>query len=109
MIRAIFFSAGDRLTGFSLSGHGGCEAADGTGDVVCAAVSSAAQLTANAVTDFLGGRAKVSAGGNNLTLRLENDCPAALGIIEAFRVHLGFIEEEYPRSVEIIIEKSEQG
>jgi uncharacterized protein YsxB (DUF464 family) len=103
MIKAVFFTENNgRLSGFSLSGHAGCGTAGN--DVACAAVSSAAELTCNTVTDFFGDEADVSAEENMLTLRLKNNgCGYSEKLIESFKTHLGFISEEYPRSIQIII------
>ena len=60
MIRAVFRYAGDAPRGFSLCGHAGAGVAGE--DIVCAAVSSAAYMAANTVTDVVGAKATVDAG-----------------------------------------------
>ncbi len=50
MIRACFYYRGGVPVGFCLRGHAGWERRDE--DILCAAVSSAAYLTVNTVTDF---------------------------------------------------------
>ena len=52
MIKAVFYTENGGLSGFSLTGHAGCGTAGN--DVACAAVSSAAELTCNTITDFFG-------------------------------------------------------
>ena len=42
------------LCGFEISGHSSKDGADEVGKIVCAAVSSAAYLAANTVTDIIG-------------------------------------------------------
>ena len=45
----------------------------------------------------------VSVSENMLTLRLKNEgCGYSEKLIESFRTHLGFISEEFPRSIQII-------
>lgn len=101
MIKAVFFTENGRLSGFSLSGHAGYGTAGN--DVACAAVSSAAELTCNTVTEFFGDDADVSVSENMLTLRLKNKgCGYSEKLIESFKTHLGFISEEFPRSIQII-------
>ena len=52
MICAEFFTRPDGdLVGFRISGHSGC--GEEGNDIVCAAVSSAAYMTANTVTEIL--------------------------------------------------------
>lgn len=101
MIKAVFFTENGRLSGFSLSGHAGYGTAGN--DVACAAVSSAAELTCNTVTEFFGDDADVSVSENMLTLRLKNEgCGYSEKLIESFKTHLGFISKEFPRSIQII-------
>ena len=59
------------LVGFSVSGHAGY--ADAGEDIVCAAVSSAVQLTANGITEILGLSASVEAEGDTVSLRLQSE------------------------------------
>ena len=102
MIKAVFYKENGLLWGFSLSGHAGYGTAGN--DVACAAVSSAAEFTCNTITGFFGDDADVSVSENTLTLRLKNkDCGYSRRLIESFKAHLGFISEEFPRSIEIII------
>ena len=70
MIRAEFFSQAGRLTGFTVSGHAGY--ADAGEDIVCAAVSSAVQLTANGITEVLGMKARVTAKGDTVSLKMDS-------------------------------------
>lgn len=101
MIKAVFFTENGRLSGFSLSGHAGYGTAGN--DVACAAVSSAAELTCNTVTEFFGDDADISVSENMLTLRLKDEgCGYSEKLIESFRTHLSFISEEFPRSIQII-------
>ena len=51
MIDATLWTANGHTTGFRISGHAGYE--DSGKDIVCAAVSSAMQLTANGITEIL--------------------------------------------------------
>ena len=102
MIKAVFYKENGGLSGFSLSGHAGY----GTqgNDVVCAAVSSASELTCNTVTEFFGDEAQVGVEENTLILRLKNgSCEYSRKLIESFKVHLELINEEYPDSIRIVI------
>ena len=102
MIKAVFYRKHDLLRGFSVSGHSGY--AESGSDIVCAAVSSAVQLTCNTITDFFGDEAEVRVLENTLTLRLKNEgCGYSEKLLESFKAHLGFISEEYPRSIQIIV------
>ena len=99
MIKASFFRKNNSLTGFSISGHSGY--ADSGSDIVCASVSSAAQLTANNITDFFHIQAKVSAEDNTLSLRLEMPSDDADRLIRGLAAHLELISEEFQNYVDI--------
>ena len=67
MIKAVFYKKNGGLSGFSLSGHAGW--GESGSDVVCASVSSAAELVCNTVTDFFNDEAEVSVLENKLALK----------------------------------------
>lgn len=100
MIKASFYTKNGSFTGFSLSGHAGY--ADCGSDIVCAAVSSAAMLTANTVTDFFGADAAVSAEGNILSLRLQQDSEASENLIRSFYSHLDVLSGQYQGTIQLI-------
>lgn len=102
MIQVHFFSSGEALTGFSVSGHAGY--APHGEDIACASVSSAVQLTANAITEILKLPADVSAEGDEVMLRLrsETDAPAAQPFFEALRLHLELLSQEFEKTISFI-------
>ena len=102
MIRAVFRGEPDAYRGFEISGHAGYEEAGR--DIVCAAVSSSAILTANTVTDvfFIGADASETDG--RLTLALTEESTIASGLIAGLLAHLEAIAEQYPDRIKIITE-----
>ena len=97
MIRAVFSnSRAVRITGHAdFAAHGK--------DIVCAAVSSAFQLCANGITEVLQVNAKVSVGGNTAEIELPDNCaPCATSFIDALKLHLSILEEQYPEYIEIM-------
>ena len=100
MIRAKFFSKAGHLIGFSVSGHAGY--ADAGEDIVCAAVSSAVQLTANGITEVLGLQARVRAEGDTVSLRLDDSANGeAEAFLKALQLHLSVLSEDYPKNVKL--------
>ncbi len=99
-MRATFFRRGDRITGFDLDGH--CGGVAGR-DIVCAAVSSAAYLTANTLTEVCGLCADVSEADGKLHLRLtDKDVSRGDDVMNGFYLHLCGLHEQYPTKIEII-------
>ena len=97
MIRAEFFESKGLLVGFSFSGHSGY--AESGSDIVCAAVSSAVQLTAN-MLEGTGHAPDVRVGDNVIECRVRPDINASR-MIEVLREHFESILEEFPKTIKI--------
>ncbi len=102
MIKVSFSVEENRVCGFDISGHSGY--AEAGSDIVCAAVSSAAYMTANTVTDVICSKADVSCEENRLFLLLKDKNEASLKVLEGFRLHIEQLEEQYPDNIRIITE-----
>ena len=100
MIRAIFTKSDDRFTGCVLSGHAGYDRSGR--DIVCAAVTSALQLSANAITERFGVAARVETIGDRVSLSLPADAgAAACQMLAALSDHLTVLSEDYPGTIQI--------
>ena len=97
MIIAKFKRSKGKLTGFSVSGHSGFSEAGS--DIVCASVSSAVMLICNAITEVYKLNAKIEAGDNVISC----DCPDGEKLIEALRLHLSALSEDYPENISLKI------
>ena len=100
MIRAKFKIRSD-AAGFVILGHAG--GVSGT-DTVCAAVSSAAYMAANTVTEILGvdANAEVRDGYMHFSFR---GSTAAADVIRGLRLHLEQIAADYPAKVKVTTEE----
>lgn len=83
------------ITGLSIEGHSGY-AFEG-GDIVCAAVSSAAFMTVNTITEVLGvSPIALRAEDADMLIRIEKrDISACRDIFEGLKIHLLGLEEQY--------------
>ena len=100
MISVVFFNDSGSLGGFRLSGHAG--PAQSGHDIVCAAVSSAAYLTANTVTDVAGIPADVTEKDGFLELKVApQDAATVRDVLEGFRLHMTQLAEQYPQQITI--------
>lgn len=100
MIEAAFQCADCRITGFTVSGHAGY--ANSGKDIVCAAVSSAVQLTANGITEILHFPAEVAAEGDCVRLQTMGELPKGVqAMLDAFALHLKLLAEDYPKFIRI--------
>ncbi len=105
MIKAVFYEGNGGLSGFSISGHAGW--GESGSDIVCASVSSAAELVCNTLTDFFNENAEVCVRENTIDLKMKGGSGEALKLMKAFRTHLGFISDEFPGCIRIINERED--
>lgn len=100
MIRADFMRTEDKLTAFSLQGHAGYD--EYGKDIVCASVTSAVQLTANAITEVLKVKADVQVLDNQIRLKMPENAPQeAFHFMDALLLHLQLLEEDYKGNIKV--------
>lgn len=103
MIRASFLKADRQYCGFSVSGHAGFGPYGE--DIACASVTSAVQLTVNAVTEVLHLPAAVEVLEDMVRMELpEGSRPAAQPFVEALKLHLSLLAEEFEDAISVIEE-----
>lgn len=101
MVRAEFFKDDKGLlAGFSVRGHADYGVAGD--DVACASVSSAVQFACNLITECFKAEASVTAVGETVNLLITEGGPRrseAMAVVEALKLHLELIGEEYPEAI----------
>ena len=100
MIRVRFHTANDTILGFTLDGHAGWGASGQ--DIVCAAVSSAAYMTANTVTEIIGATADITVDDGYMRVMLTDKIDRCQDILSGFRLHLEALQEQYPKRVHLM-------
>ncbi len=100
MIRVRYKTADGLLTGFSLSGHAG--AGEYGQDIVCAAVSSAAYMTANTITEIIGATATIEVDEGYMDLTVTDGAPRCQDVLSGFRLHIQAMQDEYPNAVQLM-------
>lgn len=102
MIQAEFYVQDDgRITGFSVSGH--AMFAESGEDIVCAAVSSAAYMTANTITEILSIEPQLllDEGCMCVLLREPGEIDRAQDILQGFRLHVTQLATDYPNHIAV--------
>lgn len=103
MLRAEFFVLDDGdIKGFDISGHSGYDEIGK--DIVCAAVSSAAYMTANTIADVMGARVDVivEESMGHMRFLVHNKYLSDCGyILKGFKNHLIMLEEMYPENIKV--------
>ena len=100
MIRASFRIRSDEAA-FSVKGHAGAGVAGN--DIVCAAVSSAAYMAANTVTEILGVEADAQVKDGYLRFSCSGS-EAASDIVRGLRLHLEELASQYPDRITVTTE-----
>ncbi len=105
MINVKFFrSQNDAPLGFSFKGHAGY-AAHGS-DIVCAAISSVAYMTANTIIEIMSIDADVDVNENGeMTLRVpEESAEKTKELLLGLELHINELGKQYPKNVTITTE-----
>ncbi|MBQ8683759.1 MAG: ribosomal-processing cysteine protease Prp [Clostridia bacterium] len=100
MIRVRFTTAEGSLSGFTVSGHAG--AGEYGQDIVCAAVSSAAYMTANTITEILGLSADIAVDEGYMSLQVTGALPPCQAVLAGFRLHIQALQQEYPKRIQLM-------
>ena len=103
MIKISFYKSSDYITGFSVKGHSGY--ADEGSDIVCSAVSSAAFMTVNTLTDVCKADADVFVSDDPenplISLKLNSNFEKYRDIMQGFFIHIESLAEDYPKYIKL--------
>ncbi|MEG1620967.1 MAG: ribosomal-processing cysteine protease Prp [Oscillospiraceae bacterium] len=101
MIVVSFIGSNPKI-GFKVSGHSGY--AESGKDIVCSAVTSVVEMTANAITEVLKVDAKVIVGENEISLSLPTNPDArCYDFLEALYLHLSLLSQDYGKNIKVIV------
>ena len=105
MTKCEFFTANDRITGFSISGHSGY--AEAGSDIVCAAISAVVTMAEATINDVCGAKAKVRVKEEDarITLMLPASCDeedTVQAVLSGMMVTLLSFREDYPDYIEVM-------
>lgn len=102
MINVIFTESDGFLCGFKLSGHS--DYSDAGSDIVCSAVSSAAIMAANTITEIQRLNPDIAVKDGFLSLNLsKQEAQIAKNILDGLKFHLTALAEEYSEFIRVKI------
>ena len=111
MIRCEFYQKGDRITGFTVSGHSDSAEYEAPGSgAVCAFVTGVVTMAEATINDVLGAQAKyrIQDGDNNFVkLSLPVSCDeeeSVQAVLTGMMLTLGSVRDEYPDFIEVVME-----
>lgn len=97
---SLYTTSKGQLLGFRIKGHSGYS--EQGSDIVCAAVSSAAIMTANTITEILHISCELNADEGDMMLRImQRDAAGCRDILEGFKLHLTQLEEQYSKYIKV--------
>ena len=96
---------GERITGFSVSGHSGY--AEAGSDIVCAAISTAVTMAEATINEVCGAKAKVRVKEEDarVTLTLPASCDeeeTVQAVLAGMMLTLLSIQEDHPDYIEVL-------
>ena len=98
---------GDRINGFSVSGHSGY--AEAGQDIVCAAISAVVTMAEATINDICGAKAKVRVkeADARTTLTLPSSCDeedSVQAVLAGMMLTLCSLRDDYPDYIEVVME-----
>ena len=105
MTRCEFFTEGERITGFSVSGHSGY--AESGSDIICAAITAVVTMAEATINDVCGAKAKVRVKDEDarITLTLPASCDeeeSVQAVLAGMMLTLIGLREDYPDYIEVL-------
>ncbi len=102
MIKVSFVIKRGLIRSFTVEGHSGFD--EQGSDIVCAAVSSAAYMTVNTITDVLNLRPALKAKDGYMTIKLSSkQSEKAQAVLAGFRLHLTELGKIYKENITVKI------
>lgn len=99
----IFFADNDPK-GFEIGGHSSSNCNDEVGKTVCAAVSSAAYMAVNTVTEIIGDKLSASVEDGFMSVTSKGLSKSSVYVLKGFILHIKELSEQYPDKIRIISE-----
>ena len=102
MIRAIFTVQDKLVTGFEISGHS--DFSEQGSDIICSAVSSAAYMAANTLTEVQELDCDITVNDGFMELKLSKaEAKAAQVVLNGLLLHLDALSKEYADFIDLKI------
>lgn len=96
MTKVTFYFEDELLIGFHIQGHSTVNASDEQGKIICSAISSAAYMAANTVTEIVGAAADINISDGEMELKVKNEFEGSLPVLSGFMLHIEELSKQYP-------------
>ena len=101
MTKVCFLAGSKSLSGFEISGHSSFSCDDENGKIVCAAVSSAAYMAANTITEIIGDKADIEVDEAKMLIKVSNPSSKTIAVLEGLKLHLTELSVQYSNNITI--------
>ena len=89
------------LYGFEISGHCSCDGDDEIGKIDCAAVSSAAYMAANTITEIIGDKADAAVDDAKMHFSVIAPTESSVHVLKGLQLHLEQLSDQYSNNIKI--------
>ena len=89
------------IYGFSINGHSSVDCDDEVGKIVCSAVSSAAYMAANTITEIIGDSAVAEEDDAKMIFKVENPSDKTIAVLNGLKLHLEQLSNQYSNNIRI--------
>ena len=96
-----FFADEKKIYGFEISGHCSASGDDEVGKIVCSAVSSAAYMAANSITDIIGDIAEIEIDEAKMLFKVKNPTDKTIAVLKGLKLHINELSNEYSNNIRI--------
>ncbi len=104
MTRVKFLSKEESLYGFEIKGHSSVNCNDDEGKLVCSAVSSAAYMAANTITEIIGEKCIIDVDDALMRIEAINPTQQTITVLEGLKLHLTELSKQYSKRIKITTE-----
>ncbi len=104
MTRVKFLFKNGSLSGYEIKGHSTNCVDDLEGKIVCSAVSSAAYMTANTITEIIGDECEIIVDEAAMYLSIKTPSDKSRLVLEGFKLHITELSKQYNNRIKIITE-----
>ena len=95
MTKAGFLAENGCIVGFKLEGHSTKNAEDDEGRNLCAAISSAAYMAANTITDVIGDSADAKVKDGYMYFKVNKPSDASVAVLKGLKLHFAGLSKQY--------------
>lgn len=104
MTKVVFLADNSRIYGFEISGHSTNSENDVEGKIVCSAVSSAAYMTVNTITDVIGDKVDAKISDGFMRIVVKDISRASQNVLDGFRIHINELSKQYQKRITTLTE-----